>query len=649
MQKEHYERVVRAKQRAMVAEETGRLRQAFSNLHGQYTTLRRATDSLGNDEAMNEVFREVKLVSQEIKQLAYAERYLELLICVEEARAVLERGHELTLSHCISAIEALEEAHGEAQRTSQSLSAYTLGLLEHSRSAVLQRAMGRIAEAANGCQWPRPIDAGRWDDPEVVGFVEASVGLVRLRKALGEDGRRALVKVLLGPIAIRFHFHFETAGQEGEGADRPEWFFAYLQRILEEHVAFLADYLEPMIPAGQQDVPFLDLFIQELLGLAKAKLVAMKPALQGNCLLLSRTIGVAAKFYARLRSDYGYWDEGRECLALFLGDSDLLSRWIDMEAEAMSAALGDLPLPPYDTFVSGAIDLFDSITLLYADLEEPQVQLRFFKSLQVSLLERVYRALDFSLPVFHSSSEDLASFIQAANALETLLVAVKRWSGSLLSLELAQSQEAKEVLGYDSSGLPGGLFHMTIEAFTDLLQGKIVREHLVGYILGQFSQHTAELARSMHYGVARENPEDPIGMHPAWTKALVSLSTALGQLALLSPTLMRMVQVHVLEGIGQYLHEKVILKSLFHAQGRRAFASDVQWLRSELARVFSLPPDPYLAKTIDTANILSLSSRDLQELDAASADPLRFPLAARRLSLQALEPPEVAHILRLLR
>lgn len=650
------ERALRHREQ-ILREESATLSQSRSCLGTNYQRLRDSVEQIASNAHLNSVFDEIKGLRQDICRLEYAEKYLCHLIAVEEASLLLDPGQS-DIHKVISGLEALQRLHDQVSY-SPTLNTRINHILSTAKSAHLEHCMSRLTAAATACQWPSPIAVERWDEPAVIEFAEAAAALVRLRDALGEDGRRALVKVLLGPVAIRFAFHFDTMSASTEdvpsGAeDRPEWFLKFLERVAREHADFLVGYLEQMLsigPSGHR--PLLDLFIDELVTLAKTKLFKLRSKLLQSPLLLSQAVGNVAAFYRRLRDDFGYEDEGRACLALFTQDDEVMNLWLSNELAAINVSLDRLPIPPYETFIAKSIDLFDAVTLLYRDLEDCALQSLFFCRLQVHLLERVYKAVEFSLPVFHSTPEDLALFIQAANQLDALLEVVRgRWATDLFFIELAHAPELQKAIGYDPTQLPGGVFAKTISAFSDLLNNKIISEHIGGFVTGQFLNHASAYAKAMHYGITRQ-PGESIDMHPGLQKGMIALGNGLSSLkaSALLPHLMKPVEAQTIAFLETFFFNKVILKNYFHSMGIQAFARDLQTCIAQASQMMNSQDTlNAFAKSKDAVRFMQLPPDRLQVVRSSQEDPLSFTSQYKRLLPDSrLSADEVGELLRLIK
>jgi hypothetical protein len=633
--------------KAALHNEANHIANLSSQMKQAYEQMRLKAIELESNSHLSGLFAEMELLRDEIKRLQYSEAYLSQLISVEEAVGVLSSPSYCSKKQELDAFKSVQSILEES--TSVSLQKRCQSVLEAYKPDYLSKCMAELTAAANACQWPRPVEVDLWDNPEVIAFVEAASVLVSLKTIFGEDGRRSLVKILLGPIAIRFSFHFETEAQ-GDAPDRPDWFLDYLSRVTQEHASFLTDYLGEILPANGPR-PFLDLFIDELAGLAKSKLVKIKPAVEDNGILLSSTILSVAKFYRNLRDRFGYVDESQSCLALFLGDDLLMDRWVEIESAALTKSLNELNLIPYSQLVTDVSDLFESVTLLYEDLEDASIRSRFFVTLQVPLLEHLYKTIEFSLPVFHSSSEDLALFVQAANAIDQFVGKVRGdWTNALCFLELAQAPECHQAIGYDPSELSGGLFSKTLGAFTELLEQRILSQHIFGHLMGQFLHHASPYAKAMHYGVMRSSG-DPIDMHEGLQNSIVALNNSLKSLKdSLASHLSRFIEAELLQALSDFFFKKVILKNYFHAHGAQAFKRDMEWTLEQLSGVFTIPiTAEHFAKTHDSIKVLLLSYEEHQGLLGTSTEILRLKAMLNRIGVLHLDPDEAIQVLRLIK
>lgn len=589
---------------------------------------------------MNGILADIKEARDEIRKLERLEHFLADSIRIEEAALALRLDN---VDQGLAALANLSNVHRSL--TEPKLIRQCGFLLDEFRPVLSKKCVDALAAAANTCQWPRPIDAERWDDADVIAFVKAATNLVHFKQILGEDDRRSLMKLLMGPIGIRFAFHFETESAQ-LSADRPEWFFQYLERMAAEHALFLTDYLQAMIPSGES--AFIDLFISELCGLAKGRLVKLKDGIAQNGLLLSHTISAVAKFYSDLRAHFGYEDD-QSLLQLFLADDELVDFWLQSEKEALDRSFKELPVVPYEAFAHEVADLFDAATLTYENIEDPAIRARFFCTLQGGLFESFYSAVEFSLPVFRSPDE-LQLCVGAANAIDAFTEAVHgRWAQSLVFLEIAQSAEFRRLQGYDPSRLEGHLFNKTLTAFEALL-GKIVTEQLADYVMRQFTHHASAYANAMHYGVARE-PGAPINMHPGLHKATVALSEALGQIraAGLLAHLHARLETVVAERLGTYFFGKVVLKNYFHLEGAAAFGRDMAWLHDQLRQLFSVDHARWLGRVEDALRLIMVPAQTYAGLMHAvrHKDHLRLKGLLHQLAIGSLTAEEATEVLRL--
>lgn len=615
--------------------------QRLGQLKSQYLSVR-------EDQKLNEVFKRIQEGEEELEALRRTEKIISALLPIEEAAFGLAEFFGKDSEKCIRVLGDLIEMVPklawclELERRANELVVYY-------KDALMKQVMDEFATAANASKWPLKIEPDRWDQEDVVGFAKASSNLVQLKELLGDDGPRSLARIMIAPIGIRFQFNFETADSTSPEAGRPEWFLQFLERIIAEHAEFLMDYMQEMIPIKTS---LLDVFIRELLGLAKNKLIKMKPSLSDNILMLSHTVVSISKTYASLKETYGFEDEEQACLAFFFSDETLMESWLSAEKEALMTNFKQSQIIPFDQFISDTKDLFDSITELYRFIDDPGIKARFFCTVQVGLLEQFYQSIEFSLPVFHSTSEDTNLFISAVNALDKFIEMVHGdWVQSVIFIELASSPACHRLIGYDPSNLPAHIFNKILVAFQDL-HDKIIADHLAGYIMNQFISHASVFAKSMHYGITREPADQAIDLHPSFSKSVMALSEAMALIKShkLLPHLERNLEAILIGRLADYMFYKVILKNYFHQSGMVAFMRDFSWFLQQLSTIFTSATslDQSFTKSTESIKLMSITRQQYDSLIHMQEHP-RILITLRQLGLQHLGIKEAVELLKLLK
>ncbi len=602
-----------------------------------------------HDHDVNTLLSQVNTLTAEMSRLVCLDVYLQRLIAVEEAVQVLESQPESN-NESIRALESLSDVQKECSISHASIANRASHLIEHYRSTYAKGCLERLKAAIVGCKWPRPVDADRWEDDDVLEFVRSASQLVRLKRSFGEEGREALIKLLMSQIKIRFAYNFDTETENGQEAN-PEWFLNYLQKVAAEHAELFTDYLQPLLPHDNNERQLFDIFVDELVQIGRFKLLKLKQTIADDPVMLAFTINGIVKFYSTLRDKFGYEDEGESCLAIFTGDENVMSFWICSEYEALEKSFSQIPNQPFDTLIAETIDLFNGITQIYANINDQMVRARFFYSIQVKLLEMLYQRMEYTIPVFHSMPEDLSLSVHSANALDSLLDAIKMdWIPSLIFLELSQTEECRMLIRYDPAPLHGHLFHKILNAFSSL-QDKIITEHLVGYVMNQFLGHASIFAKAMHYGISRDGEDIP--MHPGLHNGILALISSLNLIrADLKQHLSNQLDGLLINKISDYFFAKVIMKNYFHSQGVKCFSRDFDWIFDQLNKLFpNLSVSDHFEKVIDCLKIMRLPSERYKELISLlqAREYLRVPQFLKQLEVKQLSPEELFELLRLIK
>lgn len=643
---EYEKKIVPRRMQRHHKEAAGQLRYIQEQQHN-LNVLTEQVKAVANDPVMGKVLHDIEITYNEIRRLEFVERYLEASIQIEQARGLLSTAFERgELEAGLAGFEALAKVDSRLD----SIKARAKEIGDAFRAKYEERLRAQLKDALEACKWPSPIDPAEWDSPAVTQLATAAHDWARFH--LGD--MRPVLRLLLEPIRVRFGFHFES-DRPTNRADKPEWLFAHLLKTASEHAQFFASYLQPMIGG---DSNLLDLFLSELVALARNRLGTLKPVVSPDGLMLAHTIEEAAKFHGRLWEEYGY-EDGQSCVAVFTKDEECLSAWIANEKAALDAAFKAIadahpewtpdPSTGVDPFIYEAIALFNSVTVLYEGIEDNRVRVKFLVTLQIPLLEALYTSMEFGLPAFHSTPEDLQRTLAIANTAQILLRVIREdWAQSLLFIELGCSKEFAE---YSSAS---GVFAKSIQAFGEaLLQGAVLG-NIQAFIWDQFTGHANNYARAMHYGLTVDEDES-ILPHPELEKSLIALNSAIDFLRQhhLDNALLCQVQSRLVPALGEFFFTKVVLRNYFHQEGTIAFRTDLETTILRLEAIFaaSAPPQDIrkaFAKTADALKILELPGPQAVELADALRrnDFARVSAVLKALPVAHLSMPECAEVLK---
>ncbi|TPX35139.1 hypothetical protein SmJEL517_g02386 [Synchytrium microbalum] len=218
------------------------------------------------------------------------------------------------------------------------------------------------------------------------------------------------IKCLVKPILLRFQYHF-SGDRPTNRRDKPEWMFKFIQKSISDHAMLLAQHIQPLF----HDSPFSTLdakneFIQCLVIAMIDKLVSEASIRTKDPSLLSPCIKAAIDFDRTLLNTFDYqprWtgtgsNSWKGCASVFLDDVDVFGAWLQYERErAHKALIGIVSSPTAWDFEQGVEDqdimptsssvqfmnLFDTVTDVYAQLPSLSHRLTFFTSLTLDVLE----------------------------------------------------------------------------------------------------------------------------------------------------------------------------------------------------------------------------------------------------------------------
>lgn len=172
-------------------------------------------------------------------------------------------------------------------------------------------------------------------------------------------------------------------------------------------------------------------------------------------------------------------------------------------------------------------------------------------------------------------------------------------------IEFAASEEAKRVLGYDPSTVPGTIFCKSCAAFGDL--GSRLESHVFNYVFDGFLIPASKWANSMCYYRTTEESEE-LPMNESFRLAVSGLFDRLAQVKpVLHPTRFDFLFGKLLaEKLASYLFSAVLLKNFFHERGAVRFSHDIQFLKGKLDESLH----HYFGKVEESCRLLMLKERD---------------------------------------
>ncbi|KAL0950725.1 hypothetical protein HGRIS_007501 [Hohenbuehelia grisea] len=312
----------------------------------------------------------------------------------------------------------------------------------------------KLLVAAEGLQWPRPVDYSPASSEIRGAFEHAFLNLVRLQdigeslrpfdSQLGPEKRGLYpLQALVQPVSLRFKYHFEGKRQTNR-LDKPEWYFTHVANVAHEHRSFMDSVVQSLLNSTKyKTISAWDEFAFLLLPLLARKLRRTMPTLLPHPSLLAHTIYQSLSFDAALVEE-GFqisrtsaalnepsltkWEGVSEVI---LGKKEWFEAWLDGEKrfaeeqyhETISSSdawliaddAGDEERGNARNFKTTnsarrVKALVEQITDRYSPLPDFTQKTRFLISVQLPILEHYQGRIASSLDAFESLS---SAFVRA--------------------------------------------------------------------------------------------------------------------------------------------------------------------------------------------------------------------------------------------
>lgn len=255
-------------------------------------------------------------------------------------------------------------------------------------------------------------------------------------------------EVLTEPLAQRFQYHF-SGDRPTNRLDKPEYFFSHFFDLLNTHLDFINEYLQPLLlqkysPSRiASSASYLDAtpaFITALLPMIRRRIFTILPAILQQPSLLSHLIASLVQFDNTLRNDWRYdvcmgntssrwrgltWEvlhlQGNFERWLSTEKSFALSRYEAIESDKLANNL-DFDAIPSLTGVSvpttAALrihDLLTSVMAIYHDLQSFSQRLHFLIAIQIDILDRFHARLHSALEAYVTRTSSVGRAVQGVS------------------------------------------------------------------------------------------------------------------------------------------------------------------------------------------------------------------------------------------
>jgi RAD50-interacting protein 1 len=253
------------------------------------------------------------------------------------------------------------------------------------------------------------------------------------------------LEVMVRPLQLRFRYHF-YGNRPTNRLDKPEYFLSHIIDLLEDHNAFLLDYLQPILDARSLSLPDLDgmypdatsVFISALLPTVEAKILTLLPQIRSQAQLLSHFMHELMSFDTALRDSWAFTpvsqslSDWRGLTWTVLVTHNYFNTWLTVEKNfALSRYESIISAPDsrdidYESTESGTTkptksairvnDLLETITDRYRSLSSFSQKLRFLIEIQLEVFDQYHQRLHGSLERYIIDTSTLGKVIQGSSS-----------------------------------------------------------------------------------------------------------------------------------------------------------------------------------------------------------------------------------------
>lgn len=251
--------------------------------------------------------------------------------------------------------------------------------------------------------------------------------------------------VMVQPLALRFRFHF-YGDKPTNRLDKPEYFLSHTLDLLEQHNAFLTDFVQPNLDERIQQDDQLDMiytdaisaFISALLPIVSAKCLSLLPQLTSQPQLMSHLVHELMSFDETLQQSWAYspyagplnqwkgltWD--------MLTKHGYFEAWITLEKNFALTRYRKIRDDPDSNKIDfdgveatrtkptkGAIrvnDLLETITDRYRRLASFSQKMKFLIEVQISIFDDYHGHLHGVFQAYRTSSHTAGRMISGVSA-----------------------------------------------------------------------------------------------------------------------------------------------------------------------------------------------------------------------------------------
>jgi RAD50-interacting protein 1 len=252
------------------------------------------------------------------------------------------------------------------------------------------------------------------------------------------------LEVMVHPLQLRFRYHFHGKRPTNR-LDKPEYFLSHILDLLEDHHAFMLDFLQPILDQRSRSVSDLDdsiypdatsAFISALLPIVKGKILSLLPQISSQPQLLSHFMHELMSFDSTLRESWAYTpfphslSDWKGLTWSVLVTHNYFNTWLKTEKDFALARYESIISTPdskeidFESTGSGSTkptksairvnDLLETITDRYRPLSSFSQKLRFLIDIQLEIFDHYHQRLHGSLERYIMETSTLGKVIQSS-------------------------------------------------------------------------------------------------------------------------------------------------------------------------------------------------------------------------------------------
>ncbi|PJF17784.1 hypothetical protein PSACC_02396 [Paramicrosporidium saccamoebae] len=561
----------------------------------QEFTLKRKQEQVQGQDARRKIESQMdRLIDEQVEYLGTMERQVEKF---EVANSVMEGQSKVH-----STVQEAERLSAEISQLQRTESVDIVGDIEK----------GKFDQAINNFTKLKSIEI----DSSFKGLLE-HLGSVQdwIVAAIEAALKERAVAAMIEPIQIRFQFHFAT-NQPTNRLDKPEWYLGHLLQTINSHIPFIENCLE--MDVVEEGPSVLETFVLRIANIVKEHIVAREQRILQDSFIFMHTVSELLAFISSVKESTGV--DCSRIVTSFLGPH--LPEWISAEKEAGNSSYAELcdeslpwieeDLDSVAGVVSGFIELIDDLIKTLYNIPLMHAKIEFLNQVIIPLFNSFYEKVEFELPAFHGTPQDIRIMtIQGNSILKLIETCEFSWGSSLESMSLASSPEFLDAFGYSAVEMRGTVFNKVLVAFQELTTR--IEDNLYSVLWESFHSSAVSFVRAMHYGVVRDGPATTLTMHDDLRKALVRVSEVFTTLR--ASAMMESIEPRILSSLATFLYDRLILQNYFRQEYISQFNDDLTMIQSTFARLMpNQPINLALQRVYEAQRILSMQPQARQHL-----------------------------------